>query len=121
MTQERRLAPRKIADSLLAIVPDRDERASQLAMECLLTLSSNDYFSGPPAEHQLKSPKLRRFALRSLALGENFFDASERRTPSGRTSLHDFGKGLAAAHDFAGSENLPLLRESLAGLIDPST
>src|SRR5688572_11028156 len=100
-----RLSPAEIAKELLVISPDRDERASQLCSETLLTLVANRY--SPPKGGQLKSPKKRRFGLRSLVTGTNFLDKrDEVRIGGGEFSVPMYGQALARGADFAGSENL---------------
>ena len=44
-------------------------------MEMLLTLDANEF--SPVDAQELRSPKRRRFALRSLALGHNFLDVAD--------------------------------------------
>src|SRR6516162_8173537 len=65
----RRLTPEQVATDLFTILVDRDQRASAVCAETLLTLAANDY--GAPADSLIVSPKRQRFAIRSLALGEN--------------------------------------------------
>jgi hypothetical protein len=115
-----RLSPAEIAKQLLVISPDRDERASQICAETLLTLSANGYAA--PRSGNLKSPKKRRFALRSLVTGTDFLDKrDEVRIGSGQFSIATYGEALARGVDFAGSENLSLAKAGLEGLIDPQT
>ena len=115
-----RLSPAEIARRLFVISPDRDERASQLCTETLLTLNANGY--RPPKEGKVKSPKKRQFALRSLVTGTNFFERyPEKRIGSGDYTPGNYGQALAAARDFAGSENVSLAKAALEGLIDPQT
>lgn len=115
----RALTPGEIARTLFGIDPDRDERASQLCMETLLTLSENEY-AAPARLEDLRGPKRRQFAVRCLALSENFLDGEEE----GRVASlapQAFGAKLAAGEDLQGSANLGLARDALQGLIDPST
>ncbi|MGI8596287.1 MAG: hypothetical protein ACR2LY_03265 [Thermoleophilaceae bacterium] len=116
-----RLAPGAVAETLLGVAPDRDERASQLCVETLLTLSQNGY--GAPAESDgLRSPKRERFAVRSLALGVNFLElVEEGRAGDEQTSPQRYGEQLAAGGDMRGSANLSLARDALEGLVDPET
>jgi hypothetical protein len=117
----RRLTPGQVAKTLFTLDPDRDERASQLCMEALLTLAQNGY-ANPQQSGLLKSPKRRRFALRSLALGENFLDQrSEGRAGDQDSTPQRYGDQLAAGAEIRGSQNLKLARSTLQGLIDPST
>src|SRR6266545_284460 len=71
MPEERELAPARVSRRLFVVSPDRDERASHLTMETLLTLWANDY-SPPRAAYALVTPKRRNGPLRSLAVRENF-------------------------------------------------
>lgn len=115
----RRLTPVGVAERLFAIPPDRDERASQLCAETLLTLAENGY--GPPAGG-LTSPKRERFAVRSLALSENFLEErTEGRAASADMSPQRYGGLLAAGDEVRDSANLCLAKQALEGLIDPST
>ena len=117
----RQLTPGAVARTLFGIDPDRDERASQLCVEALLTLAQNDY-AAPADDQQLKSPKRRQYAIRSLALGENFLAGEEEgRIGAQNLSPQVFGATLAEGRDLLGSVNLALARDSLEGLIDPST
>ena len=78
------LSPGTIASELFVIDPDRDERASQLCAETLLTLVANDY--APPCDvASLRSPKRQQFALRSLALGQNFLEGKGGPSSGGAT------------------------------------
>lgn len=112
------LSPKSVAKHLFVIAQDRDERASQLCAETLLTLSANG-FSPPGTE--LVSPKHRRFALRSLVLGENFLRGYRDRLRSGEMTAEQYGEQLASGEDFQGADNLALARTALGNLIDPST
>ncbi|MSO37871.1 MAG: hypothetical protein EXQ69_06405 [Acidimicrobiia bacterium] len=115
-----RLSPAEIARQLLGISPDRDERASQLCAETLLTLIANAYAAPKPGK--LRSPKKRQFAIRSLVTGTNFLDKREEaRIGSGQFSVVSYGQALAAGSDFGASENLALAKAALEGLIDPQT
>ena len=117
----RRLTPGSIAKELFGIDPDRDERASQLCAETLLTLAQNGY-AAPAAPEALTTPKRERFALRSLALGTNFLDMVEDgRVGDEDTTPQRYGAELAAGAEIRGSANLDLAREALQGLIDPET
>lgn len=115
----RRLTPVAVAERLFAIPPDRDERASQLCSETLLTLAENGYAA--PAD-DLRSPKRERFALRSLALSRNFLeDRSSGRAGSGDLTPQAYGALLAAGEEVRDSANLRLAKQALEGLVDPST
>lgn len=117
----RRLTPGRVAKSLFVLDPDRDERASQLCMEALLTLAQNG-FAAPQQPAMLRSPKRRRFALRSLALGQNFLDQrTEGRAGDEESTPQRYGEQLVAGAEIRGSQNLKLARSALQGLIDPST
>ena len=115
-----RLTPGDVARTLFkGIDPDRDERASQLCVETLLTLSRNGY-RAPEGVDKLVGPKRGQFAVRSLALAENFLDGEDQGRV-GDMSPHAFGAVLASGEDVSGSANLALARDALQGLIDPST
>lgn len=113
-----KLAPKDIATRLFAIDPDRDERASQICSEALLTLVANNY-EMPAVE--FASPKLRRFALRSLIFGVNFLAQQPGEVVGQNLAVERFGELLAMGQDFLGSENLPLVKHALSNLVDPST
>lgn len=115
-----RLTPRAIARDLFVIEPDRDERASQICAETLLTLQANNY-ALPSDTDNLKSPKRRRFALRSLSIGENFLVGRGERIGTGSITETNYGSHLSLGQDFNGSENLSLGKQALEGLVDPST
>lgn len=117
----RDLTPGSIAKKLFGIDPDRDERASQLCAETLLTLAQNDYAPPRQADH-LVTPKRERFAVRSLAIGTNFLDlVEEGRVGEETTTPQRYGAELAKADDMRGSANLVLARDALQGLLDPDT
>ena len=119
--QSRRLAPGQIAEELFCLDPDRDERAPQLCAETLLTLVQNDY-RAPASPKALKSPKRQRFAVRSLALGENFLGAREEgRAGDDETTPAEYGASLAAGGQIRGSAHLHLAQLTLQGLVDPDT
>jgi hypothetical protein len=113
-----RLAPKAIAKRLFGIDPDRDERASQLCAETLLTIAASGYRAGAD---ELQSPKVRRFAVRSLVLGANFLDGFPQQLDGGEMTAAEYGSQLAAGEDFKGADNLPLAKAALRSLIDPST
>lgn len=116
-----RLSPGPIAEYLFCLAPDRDERAPQLCAEMLLTLCQNDY-RAPGSVDDLRSPKRQRFAVRSLALGENFLGGRiQGRVGDAETSPEEYGSRLAAGHQIRGSANLQLAQLTLQGLIDPET
>ena len=117
----RRLTPGAVAKELFGIDPDRDERASQLCAETLLTLAQNGY-RAPTDGEELRSPKRDQFAVRSLALRTNFLDLVDQgRAGDDNTTPQLYGELLAAAQDIRGSANLRLARDALEGLIDPET
>jgi hypothetical protein len=116
-----RLTQGQIANELLRIAPDRDERASQLCAETLLTLMQNGY-RAPADLNQLRSPKRQRFALRSLALAENFLGGREKGgVGDDDTTPEQYGALLAAGDQVRGSANLHLAQQTLQGLVDPET
>jgi serine/threonine protein kinase len=114
---QRRLTPVEVSRSLFGLAPDRDERASQLAMETFLTLWANGYEepSGDPS-----SPKRRNAALRSLVLGENFVEGFGDGSAMGRQA-EEACERLASGKDFAGSDGLALARRAIRALIDDRT
>lgn len=121
MARARRLSPGSIAETLFALDPDRDERAPQLCAETLLTLAQNGY-RAPAADSPLKSPKRRRFAVRSLALEENFLGGQDSgRAGDDETTPARYGEMLAGGEQIRGSANLSLARATLDGLVDPDT
>lgn len=121
MARPRRLSPGDIAETLFALDPDRDERAPQLCAETLLTLAQNSY-QAPALASQLKSPKRRRFAVRSLALEENFLGGQDTgRAGDDETTPARYGQLLAGGKQIRGSANLSLARAALDGLVDPDT
>jgi hypothetical protein len=117
----RRLAPGQIAEELFCLDPDRDERAPQLCAETLLTLVQNGY-KAPPAADQLRSPKVQRFAMRSLALAENFLGGRDTgRAGDDTTTPAEYGSVLARGERIRDSANLQLAQATVQGLIDPDT
>jgi hypothetical protein len=115
-----RLTPGAIADELFCLDPDRDERAPQLCAETLLTLVQNGYRA--PDAGQLTTPKRHLFALRSLALGENFLGGRyDGRAGDDETTPAEYGASLAAGREVRSSANLSLAHQTLQGLIDPDT
>lgn len=121
MARPRRLSPGSIAETLFALDPDRDERAPQLCAETLLTLAQNGY-QAPAGGTPLKSPKRRRFAVRSLALEENFLGGQDSgRAGDDETTPARYGHLLAAGEQVRGSAHLNLARAALDGLVDPDT
>ena len=117
----RGLTPRAIGRKLCTFVPDRDERASQVAMETFLSLVANDY-DGDTTGIGLKSPKLARFALRSLVMKTNFLTGDVRAvSPDSDRVKSEIGSLLSIGEDFDSSENLAVVVAALRGLIDRST
>lgn len=114
------LAPVQIAGRLFVLVPDRDERASQLCSETLLTLSQNGY-QAPGERSDLRSPKRMRFAIRSLALGRNFLESVQGRAAAVDLTPEKYGQLLASGRSFLGADNLHLVRDALQGLADATT
>lgn len=116
----RRLTPEQVATDLFAILVDRDQRASAVCSETLLTLLANGYET--PRDGELISPKRERFAIRSLALGENFL----RQRDTGRAAEDEmtpqlYGEILASGGSVRGSANLGLAQKAFEGLLDPTT
>ena len=117
----RRLAPGQIAEELFCLDPDRDERAPQLCAETLLTLVQNNY-QAPAMPNEMRSPKRQRFAIRSLALGENFLGGrDEGRAGDDATTPAEYGDSLASGEQMRGSAHLKLAQATLQGLVDPDT
>jgi hypothetical protein len=118
---DRRLAPGQVAKMLFGLDPDRDERAPQLCAETLLTLAQNKY-KVPGDASELRSPKRQRFAVRSLALAENFLGGRDTgRASDDSTTPQLYGAQLAQGKDVSSSANLRLAQHALQGLIDPDT
>jgi hypothetical protein len=117
----RRLTPVAIAQDLFAIPPDRDERASQVCAETLMTLVANGY-AAPQHARELASPKRERWATRCLALSVNFLsERSEGRAGAEDMTPQRYGEALASGDDFLASANLRLAKRAFEGVIDPST
>ena len=117
----RRLAPGQIAEELFCLDPDRDERAPQLCAETLLTLMQNSYAT-PAALDQLRSPKCQRFAVRSLALGENFLGGRDSgRAGDDAMTPSQYGEILAKGERIRDSAHLHLAQLTMQGLVDPNT
>ena len=117
---EQVLDPGAIAAKLMLVRPDRDQRASQVCLEFLLTLVANSY-TAPLDDGDLRSPKIRRFALRSLVFGRNFLEGRDELIPGTSMSADEYGRHLARAEDVLGSSNLDRAQVALQGLVDPST
>ena len=119
MADEHPLAPASVSRRLFVVAPDRDERASHLAMETFLTLWANKY--APPATpDDLVPPKRRNGAIRSLAVRENFLEGLDDPVSPEMTAT-EMGSRLARGADFAGSDGLSLVQEALQALIDSRT
>jgi len=119
-SKQQRLTPGAIAEELFCLEPDRDERAPQLCAETLLTLAQNGYRA--PEGGRLISPKRQLFALRSLALGENFLGGRDSgRAGDDDTTPAEYGASLASGQDVRSSTYLALAHQALQGLIDPET
>ena len=117
----RRLAPGQIAEELFCLDPDRDERAPQLCAETLLTLVQNGY-KAPATADQLRSPKCQRFAVRSLALAENFLGGRDTgRAGDDTTTPAEYGSILARGGRIRDSAHLQLAQLTMQGLVDPDT
>lgn len=119
MPDDQPLSSAAISRRLFALSPDRDERAPQIAMETLLTLRANGY-RAPDRIESFASPKRRNGALRSLALGANFFEGVGQAAGGGYTK-DSLGERLAAGLDFGGSQGLPIAAQALRALIDHET
>jgi len=118
--KRQRLTPGAIAEELFCLDPDRDERAPQLCAETLLTLVQNGYRA--PEGGTLTTPKRQRFAVRSLALGENFLGGrDDGRAGDDETTPAEYGASLAAGREVRGSAHLSLAHQTLQGLVDPDT
>ena len=118
--QQPRLTPGAIAEELFCLDPDRDERAPQLCAETLLTLVQNGYRA--PEAGQLITPKRQLFALRSLAMGENFLGGrDDGRVGDDETTPAEYGASLASGDDVRSSSHLNLAHQTLQGLVDPET
>ena len=117
---ERVLDPGAIAAKLMLVRPDRDQRASQVCLEFLLTLVANSY-TAPSDDGDLRSPKMRRFALRSLVFGRNFLEGYDEVIPGTSMSADEYGRHLARAEDVLNSSHLDRAQVALRGLVDPST
>jgi hypothetical protein len=62
------------------------------------------------------------FAIRSLALGENFLGGrDDSRVGDDETTPAQYGASLAAGRDVQGSTYLSMAQQTLQGLIDPET
>lgn len=103
-------APRAVSQGLFTLAPDRDERMQQVAMELLLTCHQNGYRR---PDDTPKSPRRPSLLLRGLVLGENFTLAGDKQFA--------LAERLARGDDFAGSDGMKAIHESLAALRDPAT
>lgn len=120
-TDKLQLSPGSIARALYVLDPDRDERAPQLCAETLLTLAHNGY-TAPESAEELRSPKRKAYAVRSLALGENFLGGlADARAGDDTMTPEAYGGRLAGGEDVRESANLALAKATLEGLIDPDT
>jgi hypothetical protein len=119
VADEHRLAPASVSRRLFVVAPDRDERASHLTMETLLTLWANDY-KAPAAPDELAPPKRRNGAIRSLAVRENFLEGLGQPV-SLEMTVEQMGELLARGSDFGGSDGLNLVQEALQALVDGRT
>ncbi|MCQ3813901.1 MAG: hypothetical protein KTU85_05715 [Acidimicrobiia bacterium] len=117
---EKALDPGVIASKLMRVRPDRDQRASQVCLEFLLTLVANSY-TAPSHENELRSPKVRRFALRSLVLGRNFLEGYDELIPGSSISAEEYGRRLTSGEEVLGSSHLDRAQVALRSLVDPST
>jgi hypothetical protein len=119
MPDEHPLAPAQVSRRVFVVAPDRDERASHLAMETFLTLWANGY-SAPTAPQHLAPPKRRNGAIRSLAVRENFLEGIGDAV-SPEMTVAELGSLLARGADFGGSDGLNLVQDALQALIDGRT
>ena len=79
-------------------------------------------YKAPPAADQLRSPKVQRFAVRSLALAENFLGGRDAgRAGDDTTTPAEYGSILARGDRIRDSANLQLAQATIQGLIDPET
>jgi hypothetical protein len=79
-------------------------------------------YKAPPAADQLRSPKVQRFAVRSLALAENFLGGRDTgRAGDDTTTPAEYGSTLARGDRIRDSANLQLAQATMQGLIDPDT
>jgi hypothetical protein len=116
----RRLTPEQVATDLFTVLFDRDQRASAVCAETLLTLVANDYKA--PELGDIVSPKRQRFAIRSLALGENFLRQRDTgRAADSEMTPQRYGDTLASGGAIRGSANLALAQKAFEGLLDPTT
>jgi hypothetical protein len=113
---EHPLAPASVSRKLFVVAPDRDERASHLTMETLLTLWANGY-KAPPSAEKLAPHKRRNGAIRSLAVRENFLEGLTQPVTADMT-VEEMGSLLAHGSDFGGSDGLNLVQEALQALVD---
>jgi hypothetical protein len=67
------------------------------------------------------SPKRKRFALRSLALGENFLRCRADALIADGMTAERYGEELACNGPLPGATNLGLAKATLEGLIDPDS
>ena len=116
----RRLTPGSIAKELFGIDPDRDERASQLCAETLLTLAQNGYGRLPTRISWHPQARAVRAAL-ARARNQLSRDGGSGRVGDEDTTPQRYGAELATGADIRGSRNLALARDALQGLIDPET
>jgi len=103
-------APGAVSRGLFRIAPDRDERMHQVAMEMLLTLHQNGYAADTM---DIRSPRRASLLLRSLVLRDNFVEVGGEHEQLARL--------LSEGKDFAGSDQMNLVQESLRTLVDPAT
>jgi hypothetical protein len=103
-------APGAVSRGLFCIAPDRDERMHQVAMEMFLTLHQNGYAADGA---DIRSPRRASLLLRSLALRDNFVESGGEH--------EELARLLSEGQDFAGSDQMNLVQESLRTLVDPAT
>ncbi|WP_211214421.1 hypothetical protein [Actinomycetospora chiangmaiensis] len=75
-----------------------------------------------PSVEDLKSPKRQLFAVRSLALEQNFLYGKDKgRVGDEDTSPSRYGELLSTGSQIRGSAHLQLAQQTLMGLVDPDT
>jgi len=112
------LNPGEVSTGVFGVTPDRDVKASQLCTETFLTLVANQFESDGSIH---ASPKIKKFALRSLVLEVNFLKGQESDVHGADFTAEQFGAALALGKDFDGSSNIRVMREALRNLVDPQT
>jgi hypothetical protein len=79
-------------------------------------------YKAPDTSDPLRSPKVQRFALRSLALGENFLGGRDSgRAGDDTLTPAEFGSILANGGKIRDSAHLQLAQLTMQGLLDPAS